>query len=324
MIKKSWQKVLQENTLKAEELFEYLCLDQASLQHINHKFPIKTTKNYASRIKKNDIHDPLLKQILPNENILAAVPGYSDDPLNEKNAIKVPGLLHKYHGRVLVTVTGACAIHCQYCFRQHYPYEGNTPSRAGWKNIVNYISENPSISEVIYSGGDPLMAKDSLLAELTEQLVKIKHLKRLRIHTRLPVVLPQRICDEFFDWMDPLSLQKVMVLHINHPNEIDNELIDAVQKLSAHKITVLNQSVLLRGVNDSAETLAELSEKLFSCGVMPYYLHMLDKVHGAEDFEVDEKEALSIFEELRKKVSGFLLPRLVREVAGELSKVAML
>ena len=325
MSKKIWQKHLKESIFDPDELFAYLSLDQefAAALEIKNNFPLKVTREYASRIKKNDINDPLLKQILPGGSDLDIVSGYSLDPLLEKDFIRAPGLLHKYHGRVLVTITGACAIHCQYCFRQNFPYEENTPSRSGWKKIIDYISSDSSISEVIYSGGDPLMAKDSLLADLTAQLGAIKHLKRLRIHTRLPVVLPQRICESFFDWIDSVELQKVIVLHINHPNEIDAHVARAIRSLKEHEITVLNQSVLLRGVNDSAGVLAELSEKLFSCGAMPYYLHMLDKVKGAEHFDLEEKEALKIYSELRKLLSGFLLPRLVREVPGESSKVAV-
>ena len=259
----NWSVALKKSIVDRDVLLEYLSLEKNALPEpfVQNAFPLKVTREFASRIKIGDPHDPLLRQILSIADEDAIVTGYDCDPHNETEIMRMPGLMQKYPSRVLVTLTGVCAIHCRYCFRRHFPYEENTTGRSGWDNIVNYIQQDPKINEVIYSGGDPLMLKDSVLSELTEKMTKIPHLKRLRFHTRLPIVLPQRICSEFFDWMNKVPLQKIVVVHANHPNEIDEAVGNAIQSLVENKITVLNQSVLLKGVNDSADILAALSEK---------------------------------------------------------------
>ncbi len=323
MYNENWSVALKKSILDRDILLEYLSLEKEALPvPIAQKaFPLKVTREFASRIKKGDPNDPLLRQILSISDEDVLVSGYNCDPHRETEIMKMPGLMQKYPSRVLVTMTGACAIHCRYCFRRHFPYEQNTPGRTGWDNIVNYIHQDTKINEVIYSGGDPLMVKDSVLSELTEKISKIPHLKRLRFHTRLPIVLPQRICTEFLDWMNKVPLQKIIVVHANHPNEIDTAVGEAIQSLVDNKITVLNQSVLLKGVNDSAEILAALSEKLFHYGAMPYYLNVLDKVQGAAHFDIETTEALKIYSDLLKLLPGFLVPKIVREVSGELNKL---
>lgn len=323
MYNDNWSISLKKSLLDRDLLLDYLCLEKETLPvpMAQQTFPLKVTREFASRIKKGDPDDPLLKQILSitDEDIL--VNGYGCDPHQETQIMKIPGLMQKYPSRVLVTLTGACAIHCRYCFRRHFPYEQNTPGRSGWDNIVDYINQNPKINEVIYSGGDPLMLKDAVLSELTEKITAISHLKRLRFHTRLPIVLPQRICDDFFHWMNNVSLQKIVVVHVNHPNEIDDAVGEALKAMVENKITVLNQSVLLKGVNDSAEVLAALSEKLFQYGAMPYYINVLDKVQGAAHFDLDTAQALKIYKDLLTLLPGFLVPKIVREVSGELNKL---
>lgn len=323
MYNDNWSSSLKKSIIARDVLLDYLCLDKESLSApiAEHAFPLKVTREFASRIKKGDPDDPLLKQILAISDEDVLVQGYDCDPHQETEIMKMPGLMQKYPSRVLITLTGACAIHCRYCFRRHFPYEQNTPGRSGWDNIVNYINQNPNINEVIYSGGDPLVLKDTVLSELTEKISTIPHLKRLRFHTRLPIVLPQRICEEFLAWMNKITLQKIVVVHANHPNEIDDAVGEAIKSMVHNKITVLNQSVLLKGVNDSAEILAELSEKLFQYGAMPYYLNVLDKVQGAAHFDLDTAEALKIYKDLLSLLPGFLVPKIVREVSGELNKL---
>jgi len=235
----------------------------------------------------------------------------------------VPGVLHKYHGRVLLMATGACAVHCRYCFRRHFPYAEANPVVDRWRQALDYIAGDDSIAEVILSGGDPLSMSDRRLADLTRRLDAIPHLRRLRLHTRLPIVLPERVNDELLDWLGATRLKTAVVVHANHANEIDSSVIAALSRLKASGAELLNQSVLLRGVNDSTEALMALSEKLFEAGVLPYYLHLLDKVQGAAHFEVEETAARCLMAELSRQVPGYLVPRLVREIPGAPGKVFM-
>ncbi len=252
-----------------------------------------------------------------------SVPGYVADPLEEAAHTPGPGLIHKYAGRVLLIASPACAVNCRYCFRRHFPYDANSPSRAQWEGSLDTLRSDPSIREAILSGGDPLAASDRQLAWLVERLEAIPHLERLRLHTRLPVVIPDRVDDVLLDWLGNTRLQKVMVLHINHAQEIDQAVVEACARLKAAGVTLLNQSVLLRGVNDSMASLAELSERLFEAGVLPYYLHVLDPVAGAAHFDVPDEEARELVAGLRAMLPGFLLPRLVREIPGEASKTPL-
>jgi EF-P beta-lysylation protein EpmB len=265
-------------------------------------------------MRRGDPHDPLLRQVLPMAQELLAVTGFIHDPVGDIAAMARPGVLHKYAGRALLVTTGACAIHCRYCFRRHFDYAGNTPGRTGWQAALDYIRRDDSISEVIYSGGDPLAAGDSLLAWLTEQLAAIPHLKRLRVHTRLPVVIPARIDTACLAWLAGTRLQTSVVLHVNHANELDTHVGAAAGALRAAGVTVLNQAVLLAGVNDCAERLAALSETLFSMGILPYYLHLLDRVQGAAHFAVERARAVELHSAVLARLRGYLVPRLVEEV----------
>lgn len=284
-------------------------------------FPLRVPHPYISRIRRGDPYDPLLRQILPLAEECAAVPGYGVDPVGDVTAMAAPGVLHKYQGRVLLTVTGACAVHCRYCFRRHFDYAEANPAVDQWRAALAYLQADESITEVILSGGDPLSLSDRRLGELISRLERIGHLRRLRFHTRTAVVLPSRITGSLVSLLRDTRLQTVVVLHVNHAQEIDDDVRVAVAKLRAAGLTLLNQSVLLRGVNDRAETLIQLSEALFAAGVLPYYLHLLDKVQGAAHFDVPDEDAYRLHSELRTRLPGYLAPRLVREVAGASSKI---
>jgi EF-P beta-lysylation protein EpmB len=268
--------------------------------------------------------DPLLKQVLPIDAELKHDPSFNTDPVNESEYNPVPGIVHKYHNRVLMIISPNCAINCRYCFRRHFPYNENRQSKQQWLKALDYLKTKPQINEVIYSGGDPLAANDNFLSWLTQQIESIRHIKRLRIHTRLPVVIPSRVDSQLIDWLGNTRLKPTMVLHINHANEIDTKLCEAVDQLKSAGITILNQSVLLKEVNDSSEQLIALSEKLFDAGIMPYYLHMLDPVQGASHFDIPKDRAIEIFNQMQSALPGFLLPKLVQEKAGETSKSLIL
>ncbi len=320
----SWQEQLSTCIRDPQELFRELALDPASLDNAFaacEKFSLRVPRAYLNRIEKGNPEDPLLKQVLPAAEELALVPGYLRDPLEEKQANAAPGLIHKYHGRVLLIGSTNCAINCRYCFRRHFDYGNNRPGRNEWQQTLDYIRHDKSISEVIYSGGDPLAASDRQLQWLTEQVADIKHVRRLRIHSRLPIVIPDRINTSCLNWMTGTRLKPVMVLHCNHPNELDSDVISAIARMKASGIALFNQSVLLKGINDSADILTELSETLFAAGVQPYYLHLLDRVSGAAHFNVPEKYAVEIYRQLIKALPGYLVPKLVKELAGEASKI---
>ncbi len=283
-------------------------------------FPLRVPRGYLSRIKKNDLTDPLLRQVLPLAEELQMVEGFGHDPVGDLQATAAPGVLHKYHGRVLLTATGACAIHCRYCFRRHFPYGEENPSRNKWRASVDYLLDHPEVDELILSGGDPLMLDTPQLENLTERLTTVPHLKRLRLHTRLPVVLPERIDGPLLDWLHALPWQTVIVIHANHANEFDAPVATALSRLQRTGLVLLNQSVLLRGVNDDEESLTRLSETLFHHGVIPYYLHLLDRVAGAAHFDVEEQHARKLLQGLRAHLPGYLIPRLVREIEGQPNK----
>lgn len=284
-------------------------------------FSLRVPRGYVARMRKGDPRDPLLLQILPLAQEQLTVSGFTDDAVGDLAAMAVPGLLHKYHGRVLLVTTGACAVHCRYCFRRHFPYSDANPGTQQWEAALEYIRADTSIREVILSGGDPLTLSDQRLSSLVKLLEKIPHLKYLRIHTRLPIVLPERIDDALLNWLTGTRLKPIMVVHANHANEIDDNVRLALALLAGRGVSLLNQSVLLRSVNDSAQTLAELSEALFDAGVLPYYLHNLDRVSGAAHFEVDEASACQIMEQLRASLPGYLVPTRVREQQGAHSKL---
>ena len=316
-----WQKKLAQGFSSAQELLRFLQLPVSLADGLAEKqFKTRVPRGFAERMQPGNRYDPLLLQVLAVGDELKMTDGYVVDPLAEAAVIPLSGLIHKYHGRVLLTVTGACAVNCRYCFRRHFPYQDNNPGRSGWQQAMEYIANDPDIHEVILSGGDPLLATDAILAPLLVQLAAIPHLQTLRIHTRIPVVLPERIDTNFLRLLADCRLHKVVVLHSNHAQELDTSVADACAALRQVGCHLLNQSVLLAGVNDDAHLLAQLSERLFACGVLPYYLHLLDKVQGATHFDLPLKNARAIFRELQRLLPGYLGPRLAREDAGKKHK----
>ncbi len=321
----SWQQQWAQGVSQVTELLALLELDPAlvpTLTPAAADFPVRVPHSFIRRMRRADPHDPLLRQVLPMAQELLAVPGFIHDPVGDIAAMAQPGVLHKYAGRALLVTTGACAIHCRYCFRRHYPYAQAHAGQASWTPALDHLRADTSIHEVILSGGDPLALSDIKLAQLVQALDGIAHLRRLRIHTRLPVVLPARIDVPLLEWLRRGRLARVIVLHVNHAQELaDAEVMYALAALRGSGATLLNQAVLLRGVNDTAQALVALSEALFSAGVLPYYLHQLDRVQGAAHFDVPDAEALMLLAEVRAHLPGYLVPRLVREVAGAPAKL---
>jgi EF-P beta-lysylation protein EpmB len=304
-------------------LLEALGLDPAlrpAAEAAARQFALLVPRGYAALIRRGDPHDPLLHQVLPLGLELAEAPGYSIDPVRDAGARRAPGLLQKYAGRGLLVVTGACAIHCRYCFRRHFPYAEGALIHDRERTALKAVAGDPGISEVILSGGDPLMLDDGPLADLVHALEAIPYLRRLRLHTRLPVVLPSRVTSALCALLADSRLDVAVVVHANHARELGAETRAALVDLRAAGATLLNQSVLLRGVNDSVEALAGLSEALFADGVLPYYLNLLDRVAGAAHFEVSAARGMRLMEALRAQLPGYLVPRLVREIPGALSK----
>ena len=319
-----WQKAMAAAIRDPEELLDRLELPHKLLpaaRNAAQLFPLRVPHSYVDRMEKGNPADPLLRQVLPLHAEYSTAKGYSTDPVGDLQAMTIPGLLHKYSGRVLLVTTGACSIHCRYCFRRHFPYDDANPLSKNWQLALDYIANDPSIHEVILSGGDPLSLTDQRLHQLVTALSTIGHLKRLRIHTRQPIVLPERVNNELLEWLMSTRLQTVIVVHCNHPNEIDALVRKGLLALKQCGVSLLNQSVLLRDVNDEVTILSRLSEVLFEAGVLPYYLHMLDKVQGAQHFEVHEVHALHLMHELHTHLPGYLVPRLVREHPGQAYKV---
>lgn len=309
-----WQQELANAVSDVQELYRLLELEVPDTLFKPKKFALKVPHAFVAKMKKGDATDPLLRQIVPSSDEQKTVLGFGIDPLAENAHNPQKGLLHKYKNRVLITLTGACAVHCRYCFRQHFDYGANLPSAQEMAQISDYIKKNTDIDEVLLSGGDPLLLKTSKLAAWFGEFEQIQHLKTIRIHSRVPVVLPSRIDDELLDLCRQPSKKLVMVLHINHPNEIDDTLAQKCQLLKQAGVTLLNQTVLLKGINDSAEVLVQLSHRLFDVGVLPYYLHILDKVAGAAHFDLELKTAIDIYWQLLERLSGYLVPKLVQEL----------
>jgi EF-P beta-lysylation protein EpmB len=321
-----WQTLLGEAITDPQELLRELELPLRLLpaaRQASAGFRLQVPRGFVRRMRRGDPDDPLLRQVLPLGEELEVGDGYSLDPLREQQSMAAPGVLHKYHGRVLLTLTGACAVHCRYCFRRHYPYSDATAGRANAQLAIDYLQRHPEVEELILSGGDPLSLSDNRLQSLVTRLASIRHLKRLRIHSRLPVVLPERVDQRLLDWISTPRFSVVLVIHCNHANEIDVPLREAMDKLRAAGVTLLNQSVLLRGVNDRLDTLLQLSERLFEAGVLPYYLHQLDPVQGASHFAVTEQAGRQLVDAMRKRLPGYLVPRLVREDPGQPSKTPL-
>jgi EF-P beta-lysylation protein EpmB len=298
-------------------------LDSAGAREAARRFPLRVPRELVARMRHGDASDPLLRQFAPTADEVRQAAGWTVDPLAEAEASPVPGVLHKYRGRVLLIVTGACPVHCRYCFRRHFPYGEHALSEEGQERAIDYVRADTSIREVILSGGDPLSLDDDALAALEAKLSDVPHLRRLRIHTRWPIAIPARVNAALLDWLGGSRLRPLIVVHANHPAEIDDGVVAALGSLRGRGLTVLNQSVLLRGVNDSADVLCALSESLDGAGVLPYYLHLLDPVEGAAHFAVGEVEARELVRSVAARLPGYLVPRLVREEAGSPAKTLL-
>ncbi len=313
----SWQRELANGVTSPEVLLTRLGLDATQVQGVDHTptFSVRVPEPFIKRMVPGDPHDPLLRQVLSVSEERIPTPGFVADPLDEFDSV-LPGVLHKYRSRVLLIYRGGCAINCRYCFRRHFPYQEQTLTSRDVDFLINYLIEHPEVNEVILSGGDPLMADDSSIRDLLSRFESIPTVARLRIHSRLPVVIPARITDALCGTIASIRLPTVMVLHINHANEVDGSVKCAVGRLRAVCRSVLNQAVILRGVNDSATSLITLSERLFEAGIDPYYLNVLDPVAGAHHFDVTDEEVATLYEALLDALPGYLVPKLVREVPG--------
>lgn len=319
-----WQQHLANGFRTAKDLLNFLDLpENLADSSAEILFKTKVPLSFAKRMKHGDPNDPLLKQVLATKEETYAIPGYCSSPLKEQEFNPVPGLIHKYQNRVLLISTGACPIHCRYCFRREFPYDSNNPGQKGWDLAIDYIAKHPLISEVILSGGDPLLLTDKSLFSLIDKISNLKHVDTLRIHTRIPIVLPERITLPLFNGLAKIPLKLVIVLHTNHPQEIDDTVINVCKQLLNAGCLLLNQAVILRGINDDATILTKLCRKLFACGVLPYYLHVLDKVNGSAHFECATEQINDIYEQLQSNLPGYLVPKLVKEVPGVAHKVLM-
>lgn len=320
-----WRAALRTAIRTPDELLDFLELtpeQRATLEPCDNDFAQLVPRGFAARMRKGDPHDPLLRQVLPLAREHEVVAGFSGDPLEEL-AVTRSGILRKYAGRALLITTAACPVHCRYCFRRHFPYAEQTAARDEWRTTVAALAQDRQIAEVILSGGDPLTLTNGRLGILIDQLDRLEHLKTLRIHTRFPIVLPERVDTGLLELLAATRLRTVLVVHCNHAQEIDETVDTALSELRRAGTTVLNQSVLLSGVNDDADTLVELSRRLFAAGALPYYLHELDRVAGAAHFQVDASRALELIDSVRSRLPGYLVPRLVRETPGMLSKTAL-
>lgn len=318
--KQNWQQELAQGFGDIASLCDYLNLPNNYQPHGD--FPLRVPRGFAARMAKNNARDPLLLQVLPTSDELATTAGYSPDPVGDLDAVPVAGVIHKYQGRALLLATGGCAVHCRYCFRRNFPYADLQLSASKITAAVQYIATHTDISEVIISGGDPLLLGDDKLFSWLRRLANIQHIRRIRIHTRLPVVLPSRINADFCAQLGEIAKPVVVVIHANHANEMNLEVQTACTKLKTAAL-LLNQSVLLKGINDNAQQLCRLSEKLFDFGVLPYYLHLLDPVLGSQHFAVDLPQALAIMQQIKAQLPGYLTPKLVQEQKGAASKIVL-
>ena len=318
-----WQQRWREAIRDPRELLRQLGLDPVALgvsDEAASQFAVRVPQGFAARMRHGDRHDPLLRQVLPITDELKVVPGFSLDAVGDGAAKKATGVIQKYRGRALLVTTGSCAINCRYCFRRHFDYGTENAAKEGWREAVDAIAQDPDIDEVILSGGDPLSLATHKLVELTDALRQIPHLRRLRIHSRLPVVLPERVDEDLVQWMASLPWPLAFVIHANHANEFDAAVDAAMARLRGAGATLLNQAVLMRGVNDSLQALQDLSERSFAAGVLPYYLYQVDRVEGVAHFEVSDETAKALHAQLTTRLSGYLVPKLVREISGDGSK----
>ena len=323
---RTWQQELAEAITSPEELAAALGLNPLTIAGAHaggRHFPLRVPRSFVARMRPGDPEDPLLRQVLPLAAELADEAGYVADPVGERSARRAHGLLQKYRGRALLITTATCAVHCRYCFRREFPYTEQSSDAPRWSEALAEIRADTSLEEIILSGGDPLSLSNARLESLTRALAGIAHVRRIRVHTRQPVVLPSRVDEGLMQWLRASVLPTVLVLHVNHPNELDAELTAACGRLRATGVTLLNQSVLLAGINDDVAVLSELSRRLFEAGVLPYYLHALDRVRGAAHFAVADERAQALAGQLAAHLPGYLVPRLVREVAGAPAKVAL-
>jgi len=321
-----WRRLWREAIRDPRALLTRLDLDSLAARLSDsaaRQFPLRVPEGFVARMRKGDPADPLLRQVLPIDDEDLPAPGFSLDAVGDLASRGARGVLHKYQGRALLVATGSCAIHCRYCFRRHFPYGEETAAADDWRDAIDYLRQDTSITEVLLSGGDPLSLATGKLRSFTDAITSLSHIRRLRLHTRLPVVLPERIDDQALDWLASLPWPVTMVIHANHGNEIDASVAAACARLRQAGVTLLNQAVLLRGVNDSTAALADLSERLFDIGVLPYYLHQLDRVAGVQHFEVSDRRARDLSRQLIARLPGYLVPRLVRETAGAASKTPL-
>jgi L-lysine 2,3-aminomutase len=318
-----WQDVLRHAIRDPVELCRILRLPrhfEAAAVEASRQFPLFVPRSYIARMRPGDVRDPLLRQVLPLQDESVDVAGFTRDPVGDMLSKKESGIIQKYHSRVLIITTGACGVHCRYCFRRHFPYSTVPRGPNDWSAWIAEIRRDTAIDEVILSGGDPLTLVDSQLARLAEMIASVPHVRRLRIHTRMPIVVPARVTRDLIEWFSGQRTTPVMVVHANHAQELDANVQQSMTALADAGVLLLNQSVLLRGVNDDAETLVELSRRLLDCRVMPYYLHQLDRVAGAAHFEVPVERGMALVEQMRTRLPGYAVPRYAREVAGEAAK----
>ncbi|WP_179998364.1 EF-P beta-lysylation protein EpmB [Acinetobacter sp. YH12239] len=322
-----WQNQLSDLITDPHELIELLELQPEDLIHgailASAQFKLRVPRAFVAKMQKSNPNDPLLLQVLPHHLELNEHPDFVTDPLDEEAANLIPGVLHKYQSRFLLTLTGACAVHCRYCFRRHFPYQENLPKNDDWEKIQDYLLAHPEINEVILSGGDPLTLSNRKLAIWIDRLSSIPHLKILRIHSRVPIVIPNRLDDELISLLKNSRLRIILVVHSNHAAEIDDFTASKLMQISQQNILVLNQAVLLKGINDHPDILVDLNHRLFDARVMPYYLHVLDKVKGAQHFDLPSESIDSIYKEVLARLPGYLVPKLVREIAGEQNKTPL-
>ncbi|MBQ4846535.1 EF-P beta-lysylation protein EpmB [Pseudoalteromonas sp. MMG005] len=321
-LQSNWQKELANVVTNPKSLVKMLGLEahfNANDLEARSLFPVRVPLPFIKKMRYGDPSDPLLLQVMPLHKEFLTKAGFNKDPLEEQQSAQ-PGLLHKYRSRLLLMLKTGCAVNCRYCFRRHFPYQENQLNKRTLLDCIDYLKAHPEINEVILSGGDPLMAKDDTIDWLLNELEQLPQLKRIRIHSRLPVVIPSRITSQLCTRLAASPLKVIFVNHINHPNEIDDDFIDAMTMLKAANVTLLNQAVLLKGINDSSEIQVALSERLFEAHILPYYLHVLDKVEGASHFDIEQAHAREIMASMLEELPGFLMPKLVREIGGKTSK----
>ena len=322
----TWQQHLSAAITSLTELVRYLDLPENLIHTGNlasQQFKLLAPKPFLQRIEKGNPKDPLLLQILPNQLEDLMVEGYTKDPLAEAEHTPQKALVHKYKSRLLVITTGVCAVNCRYCFRRHFPYGDNQLAQTEWQSVLDYLIAHPDINEVILSGGDPLIMKDAQLAQRVASLEALPQITRLRIHSRLPVVIPQRVNQELLTWIKASRLNIILVFHINHANEIDGAVQEAANKLTAAGVTLLNQGVILQGVNDNVSAQVSLSERLFAVGILPYYMFTFDPVAGAAHFDIDISSAQELMGQVAAELPGYLVPRLAKEIPGKSAKTLL-